>query len=106
MQVRESLRFGETNIRIMAGQLARWRALCKAKTGRNQYKHTLAGYGGLSIPRRSVWCGQIKIRGKWRDLSPKRDRWLSKSQRRTLRRIQLIEAHRRKLIKRLRSRSR
>jgi hypothetical protein len=66
--VRASLLDGAYNIRLMAKQITRWRKLCRKKTGRPALFHRwLQGYGGYSKPKRGLWCGQQKSKGRWRD---------------------------------------
>lgn len=68
--VKASLLSGAYNIRLMANQITRWRKLCRKKTGRSALFHRwLQGYGGYSKPTRGIWCGQRKVKGRWKDLS-------------------------------------
>jgi hypothetical protein len=59
---------GESNLRLTADTIMRWKRLCRTKAGSASEKHWLAGYGGLSRPSQGTWCGRRRIRGRWVDL--------------------------------------
>jgi len=93
--VRSSLKDGEHNIRVLAGQLARWRSWCKERTGRALLRDSLAGYGGLSHPRvKGAACGKVKRMGKWRR---------KKFSKTTERNINRVIRHRLMLIRKLKA---
>jgi hypothetical protein len=78
---------GSTNLRISAGIITANRKFCRRKTGSAKFHHWLASYQGLNSPSKGIWCGQRKVRGRWRDV-PKhrittrvmaRRRWLMRN---------------------------
>jgi hypothetical protein len=59
---------GATNLRTAADSITANRRFCRKKTGRAKFHHWLASYGGFNKPKAGVWCGQKKVRGRWRDV--------------------------------------
>lgn len=65
LRVRESLRYGEYNLRLTIAVLTRWRKTCRKQTGRSWARDVLSGYAGLSHPSKRQWCGRAFRRGRW-----------------------------------------
>ena len=65
LRVRESLRYGEYNLRLTIAVLTRWRKTCRKQTGRSWARDVLSGYAGLSRPSKRQWCGRAFRRGRW-----------------------------------------
>lgn len=66
--VKASLHDGSYSIRLMADMITRWRKLCRQKTGRPAlFRRWLQGYGGYCKPKRGLWCGLRKVKGRWKE---------------------------------------
>jgi len=65
---RASLLDGVANLRAVGAAITANRRFCRKKTGRAKFHHWLASYGGFNKPGEGHWCGQRKVRGRWRDL--------------------------------------
>lgn len=72
---RAELLDGRANLRIAADLITANRRFCRSKTGRAKFHHWLASYQGLNKPDGGIWCGQRKVRGRWRDV---KQHWLTK----------------------------
>ena len=59
---------GSNNLRAAADSITANRRFCRKKTGRAKFHHWLSSYGGFNKPNEGVWCGQKKVRGRWRDV--------------------------------------
>lgn len=68
LRVRESLRDGVTNLRLMAAALSKARKLCQTKTGRALLADTLSAYGGRNKAPR-MYCGRV--------YRPRLQRWVA-----------------------------
>lgn len=73
------LQNGHYNLRAMANAITLNRRMCNKRTGkrskktRNQWRHWLPSYGGYNKPKLGIWCGQRKVKGKWKNVViPKR----------------------------------
>jgi len=67
LDVRQSLMDGTYNLKVLARQLARQRAWCKAQTGKALLWNTLASQAGINHPRfKDVKCGMRKGKRGWK----------------------------------------
>jgi transglycosylase-like protein with SLT domain len=67
------------NIRTAAAAFEKNREFCNKMTNkrtaktRSQLRHWLPSYGGYNDRRRGIWCGQRKVKGRWKNVRlPKR----------------------------------
>lgn len=63
---------GTSNLRVAASLITANRKFCKAKTGSALFRHWLASYQGLNRLEHGVYCGQKKVRGRWKDVATHR----------------------------------
>lgn len=69
LAVKAQLLDGNNNIRSIANAITAWRSKCRKVTGRSALlPRWLHGYGGMTNPRKGIWCNQRKIKGRWVDL--------------------------------------
>jgi hypothetical protein len=66
--VKSRLLDGESNIRLMADHIMRWKGICRNRAGSGRARHWLAGYGGLSRPSQNQWCGRQRRGGRWTEV--------------------------------------
>jgi hypothetical protein len=63
--VKATLLDGSSNIRRMADLIMRWTKVCRRKAGSGRARQWLAGYGGMSRPSESRWCGRRRQATRW-----------------------------------------
>lgn len=66
--VRNSLFNGSRNLQVLGSLMGTWQRRCEAETGRGRLRDIVSGHAGLSRPP-GRWCGRMRMRGAWRDLS-------------------------------------
>ena len=77
---KRQLQHGPSNLRAIAAGFSANRKFCNEKTNkrtkktRNRWRHWLPSYGGYNNYKgNNVWCGQKKVKGKWKNVAiPKR----------------------------------
>jgi hypothetical protein len=85
---------GHYNLRMTARSISLNRKFCRKRTGKPAlWRYWLPSHGGYNSPSRGIWCGQKKVKGKWRNVPiPKT--------------VSRIMKHRKKLIRQLRRKKR
>ena len=86
---------GPFNLRATASSITVNRKFCNKKTNkrskktRNQWRHWMPSYGGYNNHKGNrVWCGQRKVKGRWRNVKiPKRIRTYMERRKRIIRAV-------------------